>query len=105
MTELSFNAAIYLIRRLSTGRLSETRLPVLLPLKAERASLAAQGRRIETEAAPIRCVAELIGADADSERLIALMVLCCDPLAMERTARLPEGNQAPFNCREASNHP
>lgn len=58
----------------------------LASLKAERASLAAQGRRIETEAAPIRYVAELIGADTDSERairwLIALMVMCCDPLAI-----------------------
>jgi hypothetical protein len=44
----------------------------------------------ETEAAPIRYVAELIGADTDSERairwLIALMVLCCDPLAIALTA-------------------
>ncbi len=44
----------------------------------------------ETEAAPIRYVAELIGADADSERairwLIALLVLCCDPLAIALTA-------------------
>ena len=48
-----------------------------------------QGRQIETEAAPIRYVAELIGADTDSERairwLIALMVLCCDPLAIALT--------------------
>jgi hypothetical protein len=62
----------------------------LATLKAERASLAAQGHRIETEAAPIRYVAELIGADTDSERairwLIALMVLCCDPLAIALTA-------------------
>jgi hypothetical protein len=54
--------------------------------EAERASLAAQSRRIETEAAPIRYVAELLGADTDAERairrLIALMVLCCDPLAI-----------------------
>ncbi len=60
------------------------------PLKAERASLAAQSRRIETEAAPIRYVAELLGTDTDSERairwLIALMVLCCDPLAIALTA-------------------
>jgi hypothetical protein len=39
---------------------------------------------------PIRCVAELIGADTDSERairwLIALMVVCCDPLAIALTA-------------------
>jgi MarR family len=59
-------------------------------LKAERASVAAKGRQIETEAAPIRYVAELIGADTDSERairwLIALMVLCCDPLAIALTA-------------------
>jgi tetrahydromethanopterin S-methyltransferase subunit F len=40
----------------------------LAALKTERASLAAQTRRIETEAAPIRYVAALIGADADSER-------------------------------------
>jgi hypothetical protein len=54
-------------------------------LKAERAQVAAKGRQAETEAAPIRYVAELLGADADAERairwLIALMVLCCDPLA------------------------
>ena len=59
-------------------------------LKAERASLAAKGRQIETEAAPIRYVAELFGTDTDSERairwLIALMVLCCDPLAIALTA-------------------
>jgi hypothetical protein len=43
-----------------------------------------------TLAAPIRYVAELVGADTDSERairwLIALMVLCCDPLAIALTA-------------------
>jgi hypothetical protein len=62
----------------------------LASLKAERASLAAQSRRIETEAAPIRYVAELVSVAADSERairwLIALMVLCCDPLAIALTA-------------------
>jgi hypothetical protein len=62
----------------------------LAALKAERASVAANGRRIETEAAPIRYVAELVGADTDSEKairwLIALMVLCCDPLAIALTA-------------------
>jgi hypothetical protein len=62
----------------------------LAGLKAERASVAAKGRQTETEAAPIRYVAELVGADADSERairwLIALMVLCCDPLAIALTA-------------------
>jgi hypothetical protein len=53
--------------------------------------VAAKGRRIETEASPIRYVAELIGADADQEErvirwLIALMVLYCDPLAIALTA-------------------
>ena len=55
--------------------------------------MSAKGRQIETEAAPIRCVAELFGADADSERtirwLIALMVMCCDTLAMALTAAAP----------------
>jgi len=54
-------------------------------LQTERAQVAAKGRQAETEAAPIRYVAELVGADTDSERairwLIALMVLCSDPLA------------------------
>ena len=58
-------------------------------LKVERASLTAKSRQIETEAAPIRYVAELVGADTDSERairwLIALMVLYCDPLAIALT--------------------
>jgi hypothetical protein len=62
----------------------------LAALQAERASVTAKGRQIETEAAPIRYVAELVGADTDSERairwLIALMVLCCDPLAIALTA-------------------
>ncbi len=62
----------------------------LAALKAERAALGAKGRQLETEAAPIRYVAELVGADTDSERairwLIALMVLCCDPLAIALTA-------------------
>jgi hypothetical protein len=64
----------------------------LAALKAERASVAARARQAETEAAPIRYVAELlgVGVDTDSERtirwLIALMVLCCDPLAIALTA-------------------
>jgi hypothetical protein len=65
----------------------------LAALKAERAGVAAKGRQIETEAAPIRYVAELLGVDTDSERairwLIALMVLCCDPLAIALTAAGP----------------
>ena len=62
----------------------------LADLKTERAALSAKGRHIETEAAPIRYVAELIGSGTDSEQairwLIALMVLCCDPLAIALTA-------------------
>ena len=76
---------------------------------SERASLAAQGRRIETEATLIRYVAELVGARTDSERaiqwLIPLMVLCCDPLAIALTAaacqcpavyRLPDQARRPY---------
>jgi len=63
---------------------------ILAALQAERAGVAAKGRQIETEAAPIRYVAELLGVDTDSERairwLIALMVLCCDRLAIALTA-------------------
>ena len=71
--------------------MSESRKPTRWqPWKAERASAAAKGLQIETEAAPIRYVAELVGADTDSERAIrwlnALMVLCCDPLAIALTA-------------------
>jgi hypothetical protein len=62
----------------------------LAALKAERASLSARGKQMETEAAPIRYVAELLGLDTDSEKairwLIALMVCCCDPLAIALTA-------------------
>jgi hypothetical protein len=58
----------------------------LVALKTERASVVAKGRQTETEAAPIRYVADLIGSDTDSERairwLILMMVLCCDPLAI-----------------------
>jgi hypothetical protein len=50
----------------------------------------ARGWQIETESAPVRYVAELLGADTDSERairwLILMMVLCCDPLAIALTA-------------------
>jgi len=62
----------------------------LADLKAERSALAAKGRQLETEAAPIRYVAELVSADTDSERairwLILMMVLCCDSLAIALTA-------------------
>ena len=73
-----------------TSERNEAAATLLAALKAERATAATKGRQIETEAAPIRYVAELIGADTDSERairwLIALMVLCCDPLAIALTA-------------------
>jgi hypothetical protein len=39
----------------------------LADLKAEHAALSAKGRKIETESAPIRYVAELIGTETDSE--------------------------------------
>jgi hypothetical protein len=62
----------------------------LAALKVERAQVTAKGRQVETEAAPIMYVAELVGASGDSQRamrwLIALMVLCCDPLAIALTA-------------------
>jgi hypothetical protein len=40
----------------------------LADLKAERSSVAAPGRRVETAAPPIRYVAELIGSGADRSR-------------------------------------
>ncbi len=52
--------------------------------------MVANGRKIETEAAPIRYVAETPRSRHESEKairwLIALMVLCCDPLAIALTA-------------------
>jgi hypothetical protein len=98
------NAALSAIegqRRTRAGLVDERKreAATLAALKAERAAVASQGRRIETEAAPIRYVAELIGADTDSEKairwLIALMVLCCDPLAIALTAA------AASRCRAA----
>lgn len=55
------------------------------------ASPTANGRQIETEAASIRYVADPISLpETDSERairwLIALVILCCDPLAVALTA-------------------
>jgi hypothetical protein len=61
----------------------------LTVLQAECATVAAKGRQIETEAAPIAYVAAVFGV-ADQETairwLIALMVFCCDPLAIALTA-------------------
>jgi hypothetical protein len=50
--------------------------------------VAAKGRQIETQTTPISHVAELIGSDTDRaiRWLIALMVLCCDPLAIRDCA-------------------
>jgi len=79
-------------RRARTGLVQERNREAgtLAALKAERASVAAKGRQVETEAAPIRYVAELVGTNTDSERairwLILMMVLCCDPLAIALTA-------------------
>ena len=53
---------------------------LLAALQAERASVAANGRRIETEAAPIRYVAELIGIDTDSEKAIGVADCADGPL-------------------------
>ena len=51
--------------------------------------MAAKGRAAALEAAPIQYVAAVFGV-ADQETamrwLIALMVLCCDPLAIALTA-------------------
>jgi hypothetical protein len=63
---------------------------VLWPLSRPNALTWPQGRQAEAEAAPIVYVAEMLGVGGDSERairwLIALMVLCCDPLAIALTA-------------------
>jgi hypothetical protein len=62
----------------------------LAALQAEHATVAARRHQMEVESAPIRYVAELLGADTDAERairlLVALMTLCCDPLALALTA-------------------
>jgi hypothetical protein len=71
----------------------------LAALKAERATIGAKGRQLESEAAPIRYVAELVGSNADAEQairwLILLMVLCCDPLAIALTAAASAGRAQP----------
>jgi hypothetical protein len=70
----------------------------LADLKAERAALGAKGRQLETDAVPIRYVAEMLGVDTDSERairwLIVLMVLTCDPLAIALTAAVSARKEA-----------
>jgi hypothetical protein len=68
----------------------EKAVGILAALKAERAGVASHARQQEAESAPIRYVAEMLGAETDSEKairwLILLMVLCCDPLAIALTA-------------------
>jgi uncharacterized OB-fold protein len=69
----------------------------LVDLKAKRATLGAKERQIEAEAAPIRNVAEPIGAETDSEWairwLLALIMLCCDSPAIGATAAARNGPQ------------
>jgi len=61
---------------------------VLAELKSEAGAIAARGRRIEVEAAPIMYVAQLMGGTTEQaiRLLILLMVLTCDPLALALTA-------------------
>jgi hypothetical protein len=62
----------------------------LADLKLERGRVQARATIAESEAMPLHYVAELLGMGGDDERairlLIALMVLCCDPLAIALTA-------------------
>jgi len=60
----------------------------LADLKSEAGAVAARGRRIEVEAAPIVYVAQLMGGTTEQaiRLLILLMVLTCDPLALALTA-------------------
>jgi hypothetical protein len=62
----------------------------LADLKVERGNVQAQATVAESEAMPLRYAAELLGMGGDDERairlLIALMVLCSDPLAIALTA-------------------
>jgi hypothetical protein len=61
----------------------------LAALQTERATVAAKGKAVESEAVPIQYVAAVFGF-TDSETairwLILLMVLTCDPLAIALTA-------------------
>jgi hypothetical protein len=69
----------------------------LADLKPRRATLGAKGRQIEAEAAPIRDVAEPIGAETHSELalrwLLALIMLWCDPPARAHTAAASARNR------------
>jgi hypothetical protein len=67
----------------------------LAALKVDRGGVEARAAIAESEAMPLRFAAELLGMDSDSEKairlLIALMVLCCDPLAIALTAAVSAG--------------
>jgi hypothetical protein len=62
----------------------------LANLKVERGGVQARAAIAESEAMSLRYAAELLGMGGDDERairlLIALLVLCCDPLAIALTA-------------------
>ena len=62
------------------------------------AAVSAKGRWIETDAASIRYVAELIGVDIDSEQairwVIALMVLCATHLLSHWGLRLRHAGES-----------
>ena len=65
----------------------------LATLQRERATVAAKGRQMETESAPIRHVAELIGADTDSERAIRWLIAlrCCAAIRGELSPIFGDG--------------
>jgi hypothetical protein len=74
----------------------------LADLKAKR-TLGTKRQQIEAEAAPIRHVAEPIGADTASEWairwLLALMVLCCEPPARAAAESAGIDRRATPRCR------
>jgi hypothetical protein len=62
-------------RRTRAGLVEERKREAgFVALRAERATVAAKGRQIETEAAPIRYVAELVSAGQDDERVIRWLI-------------------------------
>jgi hypothetical protein len=70
---------------------------ILSGLKAERAAGAARAGALEVEVTPIRYVAALFGGTADQaiRRLILLIVLTCDPLAIALTAAAAAARRDP----------
>jgi hypothetical protein len=62
----------------------------LAVLKVQRGGVQERAAIAESEAMPFHYASELIGVGGDSEKairlLVALMVLCCDPLAIASTA-------------------